>query len=60
MFTDVSPMEAAKSISPGLVCQKRDLHHLTKSPLKQSTFDSGCRSCLYTWNDEGGKKAFWH
>ena len=56
----VTPMEVAKSISEGFArnvisASFNDTTIETTTPL---TTDGSLT--LYTWNDEGGKKAFWH
>jgi threonyl-tRNA synthetase len=57
---DVTPMDVAKSISEGFA------RNVISASFNSTTIETATPLTtdgilvLYTWNDEGGKKAFWH
>ena len=55
-----TPMEVAKSISEGLARNviSASFNNSTVETSTQLTQDG--KLVLYTWNDDEGKKAFWH
>jgi len=57
---DVTPMDVAKSISEGFARNviSASFNGTTIETTTPLTTDGSL--ILYTWNDEGGKKAFWH
>ncbi|WP_366187442.1 threonine--tRNA ligase [Flavobacterium ovatum] len=57
---DATPMEVAKSISEGFARNviSASFNGTTIETSTPLTTDGSL--VLYTWNDEGGKKAFWH
>jgi threonyl-tRNA synthetase len=57
---DVTPMEVAKSISEGFA--RNVISALFNGTTVETTtpLTTDGSLVLYTWNDEGGKKAFWH
>ena len=56
----VTPMDVAKSISEGFARNviSASFESTTVETTTPLTTDGSLT--LYTWNDEGGKKAFWH
>ena len=56
----ITPMDVAKSISEGLARNviSASFNGTTVETVTPLTTDGSL--VLFTWNDEGGKKAFWH
>ena len=58
--TGVTPMDVAKSISEGLARNVISASFNTAIIETSTPLTTDGALILYTWNDENGKKAFWH